>query len=119
MEKYAATRPMGPGALPRNGLVEVRNEYGDFGYAVYDRVLLNEELEEYELRPIDDIEIQTGKRRAYTVDAVKEGKHWQFGPIEEFRTDVLPPKMKEGKENIRLFSFRREELEMYKEKYGN
>lgn len=62
--KYALLmRPPCPGAVPRRGLIETHGEHftapsGHFawGWAVYDRALTDEEIQEYELEEIGCVE---------------------------------------------------------------
>jgi hypothetical protein len=69
-------RPPGPGAIPKDGLVEVR-EGGTHGIVVYSRALSEKELGEYELNPIGFEEV--------TAPVVKESL-----PTAE-ESSVVPP----------------------------
>lgn len=56
---YEGTRrPVGPGAVPRDGLAETR-EGGVYGRAVYDRPLNQREIEQFDLEPVQ-FETRTG-----------------------------------------------------------
>lgn len=61
-------RPPGPGAVPRRGLLQVKNVHQHapsghktWGWAEYDRPLTDEEIEEYELEFIAVTVINDGK----------------------------------------------------------